>query len=71
MATEKITLDELRSLVKEIINEGLPIGKSEMGQQYAYTLNQIIGKIENPILNKKARFHASEIIRLIDEDQDQ
>lgn len=68
MATKKITLSELRDLVKQIINEGLPIGNSKEAQDAANKLNTIISIIDRPDLSKKANFHASEIIRLIDED---
>jgi len=69
MATKKITLNELRSLVKQIIQEGLPIGKSQVAQDAANKLNFIVSKISRPDLEKKANYFASEIIRLIDEDQ--
>lgn len=69
MKTQRIKLSELKKIVKQVIAEGLPEGKSKLGKQYANTLNQIVGKIDNPQLSKKAGYHASEIIRLIDEDQ--
>ncbi len=69
MTTKKITLNELRSLVKQIIQEGLPIGKSQVAQDAANKLNFIVSKISRPDLEKKANYFASEIIRLIDEDQ--
>ena len=71
MATNKITLNELRNIVKQIIKEGLPIGKSQVAQDAANKLNFIVSKISRPDLEKQASNHASEIIRLIDEDQDQ
>ena len=71
MATNKITLNELKTLIKQIINEGLPIGKSQVAQDAANKLNLIVSKISRPNLENQARYHASEIIKLIDEDQDQ
>lgn len=71
MATNKITLNELKTLIKQIINEGLPIGKSQVAQDAANKLNLIVSKISRPDLEKQARYHASEIIRLIEEDQAQ
>jgi hypothetical protein len=69
MKTQRIKLSELKQIIKQVIEEGLPEGNSKLGKQYATTLNQIVGKINNPKLSKKAGYHASEIIRLIDEDQ--
>jgi len=71
MATNKITLNELKTLIKQIINEGLPIGKSQVAQDAANKLNLIVSKISRSNLENQARYHASEIIKLIDEDQDQ
>jgi hypothetical protein len=71
---KKVTLNELKIIIKEIINEqqnlteGLPLGKSETSNSIISKLNFIVGRIKNPELERKAGYHASEIIKLIDED---
>ena len=71
-----MTKFELKKLIKEVLsesqflNEGLPMGKSKNAQDAAHKLNFIIGQISRPDIQKKAGVHASEIIRLIDDDLD-
>ena len=67
---------ELKKLIKEVlsetqfVNENLPIGKSKEAQEAGQKLNFIIGRINRPDLQKKARVAAGDIIRLIDADLD-
>ncbi len=76
MKTKKITLNELKKLVKQIVteetilNEGLPIGNSKLSQSLAQTLNIAIGKMERPDVASKARALAGQLISLIDSDQE-
>ena len=71
-----MTKVELKKLIKEVlsetqfVNEGLPMGKSKEAQEAAHKLNFIIGRINRPDLQKKARVAAGDIISLIDEDRD-
>jgi hypothetical protein len=71
-----MTKSELKKIIKEVLsetqflNEGLPIGKSKEAQDAAQKLNFIIGRINRPDLQKKARIHAADIINLIDADLD-
>jgi hypothetical protein len=67
---------ELKKLIKEVlsetqfVNENLPMGKSKEAQEAGQKLNFIIGRINRPDLQKKARIHAADIINLIDADLD-
>ncbi len=71
-----MTKVELKKLIKEVlsetqfVNENLPIGKSKEAQEAGQKLNFIIGRINRPDLQKKARVAAGDIIRLIDADLD-
>ncbi len=71
-----MTQSDLKTIIKEVLsetqflNEGLPIGKSKEAQDAAQKLNFIIGRINRPDLQKKARIHAADIINLIDADLD-
>jgi hypothetical protein len=70
-----MTRSELKQLIREtieesLVQEGLPFGKSEVGHRVTSTLTTIMGKFVRPDLEDKARIHAAEIIRLIDEDQE-
>ena len=70
-----MTKNQLKNIIREcinesFINEGLPFGKSKLAQESANILNSICGKISRPDLSREARIHASEIIRLIDQDQE-
>jgi hypothetical protein len=67
---------ELKKLIKEVlsetqfVNENLPMGQSKEAQEAGQKLNFIIGRINRPDLQKKARVAAGDIIRLIDADLD-
>jgi hypothetical protein len=71
-----MTKSELKKIIKEVLsetqflNEGLPMGKSKEAQEAAQKLNFIIGRMNRPDLQQKARVSAGEIIRLIDADID-
>lgn len=69
MANKKITINELRSLVKQHLNEGIPMGQSKLAQDTANKLNFAIGKMNNPDLEGKARALAGQLIQLLDQDQ--
>jgi hypothetical protein len=71
-----MTKSELKKIIKEVLsetqflNEGLPMGKSKEAQEAAQKLNFIIGRMNRPDLQQKARVSAGEIVRLIDADID-
>jgi len=63
-----ITENQYRKKTTQL-NESLPIGKSELGQKIANTLNVLISKMDRPDLESKARALAGQLISLADESQ--
>ena len=63
-----ITENQYREKTTQL-NESLPIGKSELGQKIANTLNVLISKMDRPDLESKARALAGQLISLADESQ--
>ena len=71
-----MTKSELKKLINEVLSEtqflkeGLPTGKSKNAKSSAITLNAICNLILRPDLQNKALKAASDIINLIDDDED-
>jgi len=70
-----MTRSELKQLIREtiqesLVQEGLPLGKGDVGNQITYKLTDILGKFQNPEFEDKAGILAADIIRLFNQDQE-